>query len=146
MYCKDCNIVDMTEEATMCNDCDKELENIGFVEVTKTVQARFHIGGRLERGFCNCGKPAMLKGHDSKGRKTYRSQCSACRYAAMKYPVTHCEACGVESTGKGTIHRDHIDGDRSNNCFNNLQALCKDCHQQKTSVEAKAGLYRKVKA
>ena len=43
-----------------------------------------------------------------------------------------CEVCGViEWMGKSlTCQLDHIDGDRANNCLDNLRMLCPNCHAQ----------------
>jgi hypothetical protein len=139
-WCEDCSIIEMDQSIDRCKLCLLPFTTIGFVQKEKP-----DIGGSLERGTCGCGKPTMLKGHDNKGRKRYRSNCSACRYAARKYPVTHCEICGLDSKGKGTIERDHIDGDRSNNKPENLQSLCSDCHKQKTSRDIELGIYKKMR-
>jgi 5-methylcytosine-specific restriction endonuclease McrA len=139
-WCEDCSTVEMDQSITICKVCTVPLTPIGFVK-----KERPDIGGALKRGTCGCGKPAMLKGHDSRGRKRYRSDCSSCRHATRKYPVTHCELCGVKSTGKGTIERDHIDGNRSNNNPENLQSLCTDCHKKKTSKDIDNRVYKKLR-
>lgn len=43
-----------------------------------------------------------------------------------------CEVCDViEWMGKSlTCQLDHIDGDRANNCLDNLRMLCPNCHAQ----------------
>lgn len=43
-----------------------------------------------------------------------------------------CEECGIEKWNDKEIsmHVDHIDGDRSNNTFDNLKLLCPNCHSQ----------------
>ena len=49
---------------------------------------------------------------------------SAYSKRARKYKKTYCEACG--SSKKMVTH--HIDQDRTNNDPDNIQTLCKQCH------------------
>ena len=44
-----------------------------------------------------------------------------------------CKACGKFSS---TLDFDHIDGNRENNCKENCQALCPNCHAEKTRKRA----------
>ena len=46
-----------------------------------------------------------------------------------------CNDCGKPFNQKRRYHIDHIDGDRTNNDLNNLQALCAMCHDNKTREE-----------
>jgi formate dehydrogenase maturation protein FdhE len=90
------------------------------------------MSGRIVRGLCGCGKPAMSKGGRTKdGNPRYASGCSSCRTEARKHKKDYCEHCG--ETNKLEI--DHIDGNRSNNHLTNLQTLCKSCHIIKTVKE-----------
>jgi 5-methylcytosine-specific restriction endonuclease McrA len=43
-----------------------------------------------------------------------------------------CEVCGITNhNGKPIVmHVDHIDGDRTNNIFENLKVICPNCHSQ----------------
>ncbi len=43
-----------------------------------------------------------------------------------------CESCGLDTwlDKPITLELDHIDGDRSNNLYNNLRLLCPNCHSQ----------------
>ena len=43
-----------------------------------------------------------------------------------------CADCGKKFNEKRRPHFDHIDGDRSNNNIWNCQALCPNCHAEKT--------------
>ena len=130
MYCDICDFVEVTTLRKVCPDCGNKLTDMGFLEIVKS----YRTGGSLERKLCGCGRPTEVKDKDSKGRPKYRSQCSKCREAARKYPTNKCEKCGLLNDGTGNIDRDHIDGNRSNNDFSNLQALCKECHKVKTRV------------
>jgi len=43
-----------------------------------------------------------------------------------------CEACGITEWMGNPLpfELDHIDGNRSNNCLDNLRMLCPNCHAQ----------------
>jgi hypothetical protein len=47
----------------------------------------------------------------------------------------HCNDCGKPFNQKRRYHVDHVDGDRTNNDPDNLQALCATCHDNKTREE-----------
>jgi hypothetical protein len=140
-YCEICDAVDITNyKKPKCKDCRVDLTEIGFFS-NIAIKGTKNIGGSLTPGFCKCGKPQTMKGYDKQGRKTYRSQCNSCREASLKYPRNACEQCKTKSDGKGNIHVDHIDGDRSNNDVSNLQALCVSCHKVKTQEDWKNKSY-----
>ena len=128
MYCNTCDFVEVSNLRKVCPEDRTRLLEMGFIEIAK----KYKTGGTLERKLCGCGKPTAMKDTDSLGRVKYRSQCNSCREKSRKYPTDNCEICGVANDGNGNIDRDHIDGNRSNNDFSNLQALCKDCHKTKT--------------
>ena len=48
-----------------------------------------------------------------------------------------CKKCPTKFSLKVRPHIDHKDGDRSNNKPSNLQALCPNCHDQKSRRETK---------
>ena len=48
-----------------------------------------------------------------------------------------CKKCPAKFSLKVRPHIDHKDGDRSNNKPSNLQALCPNCHDQKSRRETK---------
>jgi hypothetical protein len=61
-----------------------------------------------------------------------------------------CELCGWNEinpyTKKPSTQLDHIDGDNTNNCLENLRFLCPNCHSlQPTYVGANAKLKRSTK-
>ncbi len=47
----------------------------------------------------------------------------------LKLQKNRCQACGKKSD---VLEIDHIDGDSSNNSLGNGQALCPNCHSNKT--------------
>jgi hypothetical protein len=128
MYCNKCDFVEISNVRKICPEDKNRLTDMGFIELAK----KYNTGGTLIRKTCGCGRPTEIKDHDALGRPKYRSQCTRCREAARKYPTDKCEGCGLLNDGTGNIDRDHIDGNRSNNDFSNLQALCKECHKVKT--------------
>ena len=97
--------------------------------------ADYKIGGRLVRGFCNCGRPQAKKQSDSEGRMHWRNRCNKCIRAARATKKDKCNWCGYVAEDKGELHVDHIDRDPSNNAESNLQTLCISCHIQKTIIE-----------
>ena len=50
-----------------------------------------------------------------------------------------CEDCGItEWLGREiSMHVDHIDGDRTNNTYDNLRILCPNCHSQTPTFASK---------
>ena len=55
------------------------------------------------------------------------------------YKEKKCENCGIEKWmgGEISLELDHIDGNKYNNQFENLQILCPNCHSVKTSNQEK---------
>lgn len=47
--------------------------------------------------------------------------------------IEKCETCGIEETYLLVVH--HIDGNRENNCIENLKVLCYNCHARHHLVE-----------
>lgn len=88
----------------------------------------------IPRPLCGCGTPVTYQGKTVKGFKIWKSGCAACEKRAIKNRKDHCERCG----GTERLEIDHIDSDRSNNNPDNLQTLCKNCHNKK-SLENKEG-------
>jgi predicted HNH restriction endonuclease len=93
----------------------------------------------MARPSCkDCGRPAMSKGQKN-GRAIYRNICSACRERQKRsgfnygiYKKHSCEFCGFIPVHSCQLDVDHVDGNRKNNCIENLQTLCANCHRLKT--------------
>jgi hypothetical protein len=58
-----------------------------------------------------------------------------------------CESCGIQITGINKLHiqTDHIDGNKTNNNFNNLKCLCRLCHSYKDDHHKKKLEKRTIK-
>lgn len=131
-FCENCMYTLMVKGATVCPRCSGQLNEIGFVETD--ISFKDDTGGSVERGFCGCGKPRAIKGLDPKGRRRYRTQCNSCLVATRKIKKADtCKICGIKPEDKKQLHKDHIDGDRSNNSLHNIQTLCVECHKYKTN-------------
>lgn len=101
------------------------------IEVLRKNSVRRSRERRLRRGIKPVGKggatqsgpgnPMWIDGRGifSRMRKIVRSE------------VSHCERCGKDLTEASRYHWcvHHIDHNRSNNTRENLQMLCKSCHQ-----------------
>lgn len=81
------------------------------------------------RPLCGCGTPVTYQGKTVNGFYIWKSGCAACEKRAMKKRKDYCEKCG----GTNRLQIDHIDANRSNNNIDNLQTLCKPCHDIKTT-------------
>lgn len=85
----------------------------------------------------------------AKGRTpgTFRAKCSTCSRGYAKsanarlnerpwkrHRKNFCEQCGFVAVHYSQLDVDHIDGNKSNNCEENLMTLCANCHRLKTHV------------
>lgn len=61
--------------------------------------------------------------------KARRDFSKSVKTKVKKMQKYRCKACGKKSD---VLEIDHIDGDSSNNSFGNGQALCPNCHSNKT--------------
>lgn len=52
-----------------------------------------------------------------------------------------CVACGFIPEDKCQLDVDHIDGNHKNNCVDNLQTLCANCHRIKTKKDQEKRSY-----
>ena len=84
--------------------------------------ARKRFGNRLEdrnaflkRKYCSLSCANSKKGELTKHGYSWR---------ARKHIKTYCEACGYSRA----LHAHHIDQDITNNREENIQTLCKHCH------------------
>ena len=56
-----------------------------------------------------------------------------------------CEQCGIDFTyDKKNLHTHHIDGNKANNRFSNLKALCYNCHSKQPKHEQMKKVHPKV--
>lgn len=104
------------------------------------------MSGNLIRINCGCGRQAISKGRNSKGQRIYGSICSTCREIARSYKLEYCQNCGTFPNSKRDLDVDHIDGNKHNNNPENLQTLCKPCHNQKTVKNGDWRHYKYVQA
>lgn len=133
LWCNDCGIAVLESEDGNCKKCGKPMTDIGFVEDKDTNKT---MGGSVKPGLCQCGQPRANKGRDEKGRTRYRTQCYKCLYAArIIVKSDSCNICGIKPEDKKYLHKDHIDGNRSNNSVKNIQTLCVECHKYKTKKQ-----------
>jgi hypothetical protein len=57
-----------------------------------------------------------------------------------------CEQCGLDlSSNKRNLHTHHIDGNKSNNRYSNLQALCIECHSTQPNHSQMNNTFLKTK-
>lgn len=129
-FCDNCMYTVLLKEETVCPNCGNAMEEIGFI-----TKKQAGVGGSTKPGLCKCGEPRSKKGIDEQGRTRYRTQCNKCIYKQRQLPKKDaCEKCGLKPASKKDLHKDHIDGDRSNNDMSNIQTLCAECHKEKTKV------------
>lgn len=69
------------------------------------------------------------KKRDKESLKQYKTNLTR---PYRKYVKSFCEICGFIPTHMCQLDVDHIDGNKQNNNFENLQTLCANCHRLKT--------------
>lgn len=132
LWCNECGEITMLSENNKCPSCDNEMIDIGFVEGN----TKKSVGGSVKPGLCSCGEPRASKGLDEYGRRRYRTQCYQCVYKArLVAKAERCNICGIKPDNESELHKDHIDGNRSNNSTTNIQTLCVECHKYKTNKQ-----------
>lgn len=77
------------------------------------------------------------------GTKTRKSPTNANRARLQKEIGSICPFCGDDDVGHFEV--DHIDGDPSNDAWENLLMLCRKCHSKKTKGEISEEKVRKKK-
>lgn len=106
----------------------------------KCIEFNIKTNHFLGMGWNVFGEPDFAKGKESiigyfdkyTKRKPYNVKLRLLNHNLKK---NECEKCGIKAN-KGwnnqdiTIELHHIDGDRKNNNFSNLQMLCPNCHSQ----------------
>lgn len=90
------------------------------------------------RSKCDCGNLVERTGTSAKsGQPLFGKQCRTCR-GRTRYGIvkgSSCEECGFVAKVSAQLEIDHIDGDRSNNCKDNLKTLCCNCHALKSYLK-----------
>lgn len=130
-FCDNCMYTQLLKEESACPNCGTAMEEIGFIDSKKPNT----LGGSTKPGLCKCGEPRAKKGVDGYGRTRYRTQCYKCMHQQrLIQKKDSCEKCGIKPEDKKQLHKDHIDGDRSNNNASNIQTLCVECHKEKTRI------------
>lgn len=87
-------------------------------------------------------KPGVGSGGNQSGTDNhmYKTGIGTYNKIAFKNKPNFCNRC--QTTEKLLVH--HIDEDRSNNELDNLEILCKRCHQKHHETRDKRGRYAKV--
>jgi HNH endonuclease len=73
----------------------------------------------------------VLSGIKKKRERRRRYFSTSVREQVLKNQKYRCTSCDVSISG-ALINFDHINGNRSDNAISNCQALCSNCHSQKT--------------
>ena len=81
-----------------------------------------------------------IKTLDNKVSTNNRQRTSSYQWRKLRKNIIErdkytCQCCGIITT-KG-LEVDHIDTNPNNNSPDNLQTLCRDCHEKKTTQENK---------
>lgn len=92
------------------------------------------------RDLCKkCGKRPVAINYYKNNRPYYRSKCDHCTKNRNKEKpmwlntgfkmTTNCDRCGFSSKYKEQFSVFYIDGDLTNNKFNNLKTVCANCQR-----------------
>ena len=112
------------------NTFKKKAINLGCYKPNKSGKGimKKHNGNRIEIPDVLMGKHPQYQTNKLKRRLILEG-----------YKKNECEECGIsEWNGKAiTLELDHIDGDRTNHLFSNLQILCPNCHSQTETFRGK---------
>lgn len=76
-------------------------------------------------------------------RKERKGFSQAVKNQTLREQNDKCNGCDSRFSSNLRAHYDHIDGDRSNNHPDNCQALCPNCHDQKSLRESDGNNYKK---
>lgn len=103
-----------------------------------------HPKDRPQCGYPGCDSPVTWVKKYSEERVLYRYVCEAHHrkswHPSLKHRKDYCEnrdgrlgyTCTTNVIWTGMLDVDHINGDPSDNRFENFQTLCKCCHAYKT--------------
>src|SRR3990167_3076524 len=89
-----------------------------------------------------CGLGARYHTKNKDGSvKYWRNICTMCHknsgQAQYKYRLNkkdYCEKCNFKAIHRVQLDVDHKDGNHKNNCPDNLQTICANCHRLKTVI------------
>jgi hypothetical protein len=138
-----------------CPTCNKSTKNPKFC--SRSCSATFNNIGVVRNGKSPISKPCVSCGTKTSNPKYCNSDChnkskTAKSFSLMeqglkdyskKYLLNHygnkCQKCGITEWNNApiTIELEHIDGDSTNNNFDNLTLLCPNCHSQTPTYKAK---------
>lgn len=98
---------------TKCFGCDNQTSNTKFC--SNKCQAKFQFNEKISNWFN--GEEISLGIIKNYLLQKCNNKCSICEWCSLN-PFTN----------KIPLELHHIDGDSNNNCLNNLQILCPNCH------------------
>ena len=166
--CKQCNIlicsVDRNRRSFCSHSCSATYINSKRTEGRrnfKCLNCDLEIDSKYKRKFCStsCDKQYKLKQHENRKHLIFEAiengeeltyslqtiQSWFKKYLIEKYG-NECMICGWKEvnqfTGRVPIEIDHIDGDCDNNCLDNFQLVCPNCHSLTKHYKGGNSTYR----
>ena len=137
-----------------CPTCNKSTKNPKFC--SRSCSAKFNNIGVVRNGKSPISKPCVSCETLTTNPKYCSEKCSSEHRRAehfrlqeqtnnynKAYILNHygnqCQKCGITEWNNApiTIELEHIDGDSTNNNFDNLTLLCPNCHSQTPTYKAK---------
>lgn len=92
----------------------------------KFFRYKSNISDKCEHYFCSktCGNRFKNEANEVFSINTYREK-------ALKYKENKCACCGWDEDPR-VLEAHHVDGNRNNNCLENLLVICPTCHRKIT--------------
>lgn len=94
---------------------------------------------RADKKFCSkaCYKKygKKFKGHSNGDSSLSNLKLQLKRRPYILEKLGCCKICGFIAEHSCQLDIDHIDGDHKNNCKDNLQTICANCHRLKTATQ-----------